>query len=69
MLVAQFKFWLFNALPQNPEVSGERLQGHYGPIVSLIWCHFYSILLSAMLLPPGCLLLLVYNPLPKNPEF
>ena len=37
MLVAQgflFKFLLFNALPHNPEGSGEQLHGHYGPLVN-----------------------------------
>ena len=28
-----FKFLLFNALSHNPEGSGERLEGHYGPLV------------------------------------
>ena len=31
-----FKFLLFNAFPHSPEGSGERLQGHFGPLVCLI---------------------------------
>ena len=28
------KTLLINAIPHNPESSGERLQGHHGPLVS-----------------------------------
>ena len=28
-----FKSLLFNAIPHHPEVSGERLHGHRGPLV------------------------------------
>ena len=45
MLVAhrlRFKFLQFNALPHNPEGSGEGLQGHYGPLVSEL-CSFLDL--------------------------
>ena len=29
----RFQALLFDAIPHNPESSGERLQGHHGPLV------------------------------------